>query len=198
MALEKVFIAKNTSVVQDEVLAHRLGLIPLRVDPRMFSYKSEKDEPNEKNTIVFGLHAQCNRGEPRRSVKSEELKWLPNGSMFLLDIENKESSSTTTPRTYTNFKSSQEMQPELSENLIHPKNPDITIARFGPGQQSCHLSRKSNLKYMLLKVLAKSTQSGLQLPLLGTGCFMRLFSCKIFVTRRQKSWLNNVQLMFLT
>ncbi|KNA08964.1 hypothetical protein SOVF_157970 [Spinacia oleracea] len=135
MAFEKVFIAKNTSVVQDEVLAHRLGLIPLRVDPRMFSYKSEKDEPNEKNTIVFGLHAQCNRGEPRRSVKSEELKWLPNGSMFLLEIENKVSSSTTTPRTYTNFKSSQETQPELSENPIHPKHPDITIARIGPGQE---------------------------------------------------------------
>ncbi|KNA15426.1 hypothetical protein SOVF_098360 [Spinacia oleracea] len=27
------------------------------------------------------------------------------------------------------------MQPEPSENLIHPKNPDITIARFGPGQE---------------------------------------------------------------
>lgn len=40
MAIEKVLIAKNTSVVQDEVLSHRLGLIPLRVDPRLFSYKS--------------------------------------------------------------------------------------------------------------------------------------------------------------
>ena len=34
VALEHVFISKNTSIIQDEILAHRLGLIPLRVDPR--------------------------------------------------------------------------------------------------------------------------------------------------------------------
>lgn len=31
MAIEKVYIANNTSIVQDEVLAHRLGLIPIKV-----------------------------------------------------------------------------------------------------------------------------------------------------------------------
>lgn len=41
MAIEKVLIANNTSVVQDEVLAHRLGLIPIKVDPRLFDYMSE-------------------------------------------------------------------------------------------------------------------------------------------------------------
>lgn len=27
----------------------------------------EKDEPNEKNTIVFGLHARCEVKDPRRT-----------------------------------------------------------------------------------------------------------------------------------
>lgn len=40
MAIEKVLIANNTSVIQDEVLAHRLGLIPIIVDPRLFEYMS--------------------------------------------------------------------------------------------------------------------------------------------------------------
>lgn len=40
MAIEKVLIANNTSVVQDEVLAHRLGLIPIKADPRLFEYLS--------------------------------------------------------------------------------------------------------------------------------------------------------------
>lgn len=40
MAIGTVMIANNTSVIQDEVLAHRLGLIPLKVDPRLFEYKS--------------------------------------------------------------------------------------------------------------------------------------------------------------
>lgn len=39
MAIEHVYITNNTSVIQDEVLAHRLGLIPLLVDPELFSYK---------------------------------------------------------------------------------------------------------------------------------------------------------------
>lgn len=38
MAIERVLIANNTSVVQDEVLAHRLGLIPIQVDPRLFEF----------------------------------------------------------------------------------------------------------------------------------------------------------------
>ena len=40
MAIEKVFVANNTSVIQDEVLAHRLGLVPIRVDPRKFTDKA--------------------------------------------------------------------------------------------------------------------------------------------------------------
>lgn len=40
MAIEKVFMVDNTSVIADEVLAHRLGLIPLDADPRQFEYLS--------------------------------------------------------------------------------------------------------------------------------------------------------------
>jgi DNA-directed RNA polymerase I and III subunit RPAC1 len=42
MAIEKVYIANNTSLIQDEVLAHRLGLVPIKADPRVFEYKSGK------------------------------------------------------------------------------------------------------------------------------------------------------------
>jgi DNA-directed RNA polymerase I and III subunit RPAC1 len=42
MAIEKVYVANNTSVIQDEVLAHRLGLIPIAADPRLFEYLSGK------------------------------------------------------------------------------------------------------------------------------------------------------------
>lgn len=44
MAIEKVFIANNTSLIQDEVLAHRLGLIPIKADPRLFDYLSGQYE----------------------------------------------------------------------------------------------------------------------------------------------------------
>lgn len=42
MAIEKVMIYNNTTLLQDEILAHRLGLIPLKADPRLFEYKPER------------------------------------------------------------------------------------------------------------------------------------------------------------
>jgi len=47
MAIEDVFILNNTSIMHDEVLAHRLGLIPIKADPNDFSFRWG----NYKNTI---------------------------------------------------------------------------------------------------------------------------------------------------
>ncbi|KAM3322977.1 hypothetical protein CQW23_03083 [Capsicum baccatum] len=135
MAIEKVLIANNTSIIQDEVLAHRLGLIPIKVDPRLFEYMSENDVPNEKNTIVFKLHARCKKGSERLRVLSSELKWLPNGSELILATESPASHSSTKPKTYTSFSSSQDTLPEFSNNPIAPKDADIIIAKLGPGQE---------------------------------------------------------------
>lgn len=135
MAIEKVFIANNTSVVQDEVLAHRLGLVPLRVDPRHFNYISENDEPNEKNTIVFKLHVRCEKKSPRIKVKSGELKWLPNGSEFIRSTEKSNQDSTSKAKTYTSFSSSQDSLPEFVKNPIAPKHDDIVLSKLGPGQE---------------------------------------------------------------
>ncbi len=43
MAIDKVFVYNNTSLIQDEVLAHRLGLIPISADPRMFEYRVHQE-----------------------------------------------------------------------------------------------------------------------------------------------------------
>ena len=41
MAIDKVMIHNNTSIIDDEQLAHRLGLIPIKADPRLFEYRTE-------------------------------------------------------------------------------------------------------------------------------------------------------------
>lgn len=53
MAIEKVYIYNNTSIIQDEVLAHRLGLIPLKADPRLFEFKEpgSEDAGTEYDTL---------------------------------------------------------------------------------------------------------------------------------------------------
>lgn len=40
MAIEHVYVMNNTSIIQDEVLAHRLGLIPIKAPPHEFDFKS--------------------------------------------------------------------------------------------------------------------------------------------------------------
>jgi DNA-directed RNA polymerase I and III subunit RPAC1 len=107
VAIETVHMWNNTSVMQDEVLAHRLGLVPLNLDPRKLdwrecdpsSFKSNTDictanpeAPTDKNTYVFDLKVTCSRnpeaakGETdpalrfiNSSVKSSHITWQPVG-----------------------------------------------------------------------------------------------------------------------
>lgn len=93
MAIEKVKIFNNTSLIQDEVLAHRLGLIPLKADPRLFEYKAEADgEPTEQDTLEYELKIKCTWNSSahkdathpddlyrNHNVYSKHIKWIPIG-----------------------------------------------------------------------------------------------------------------------
>jgi DNA-directed RNA polymerase I and III subunit RPAC1 len=82
VALETIYLNENTSIIQDEVLCHRLGLVPLRVDPMCLEHKAADDGPTVRNTLVFSLQVDIppsERDEPV-DVYSSELKWEPLGS----------------------------------------------------------------------------------------------------------------------
>ncbi|XP_036347013.1 DNA-directed RNA polymerases I and III subunit RPAC1-like [Rhagoletis pomonella] len=101
MAIEKVYIYNNTSIIQDEVLVPRLGLIPLRADPRRFLYKTEEsgDQGNEHDTLEFDLKVKCTRRKDvkdssnfdtiykNHKVYSGQIKWLPKGKQSQLFSE---------------------------------------------------------------------------------------------------------------
>lgn len=101
MAIEKVMIKNNTSIIQDEVLAHRLGLIPLKADPRLFEYRPEDaTEGTEFNTLEFSLKVKCvnNKLQPKDSFRAEDLyenhsvyssqiKWNPLGNQASIHKE---------------------------------------------------------------------------------------------------------------
>jgi DNA-directed RNA polymerases I and III subunit RPAC1 len=80
MAIETVYIQDNTSILQDEVLSHRLGLIPLKVDPRLFDDYHQGDEPTDLNTLVFKLDVLCEElpAEVRAEMlaRGEGVEWL--------------------------------------------------------------------------------------------------------------------------
>ena len=42
--------------MQDEVLAHRLGLIPLKVDPALFEYKTSELTALVPDHVMLALH----------------------------------------------------------------------------------------------------------------------------------------------
>lgn len=104
MAIEKVYIYNNTSIIQDEVLAHRLGLIPLRADPRLFEYRSpaagddggDATDGTEHDTLEYELKVKCTRRKDAKetasfsglyknhSVYSGQIKWLPRGKQAAL------------------------------------------------------------------------------------------------------------------
>uniref|UniRef100_A0A671VHZ5 DNA-directed RNA polymerases I and III subunit RPAC1 n=1 Tax=Sparus aurata TaxID=8175 RepID=A0A671VHZ5_SPAAU len=121
MAIEKVFIYNNTSIVQDEVLAHRLGLIPIRADPRLFEYRNAgeeaaEEEASEIDTIQLQLKIKCSRN-PRitgdvlhiyaRNIILGDIKWVPIGNQA--DV--------------------------FADSSIGPVHDDILIAQLRPGQE---------------------------------------------------------------
>ncbi|MGC8969109.1 MAG: DNA-directed RNA polymerase subunit D [Conexivisphaera sp.] len=67
LAIDSVAIVENTSPVYDEVLAHRLGLIPLKADP----YKYSGDCGGSPCQVLLVLDAQA--GDEPRVVTSGEI-----------------------------------------------------------------------------------------------------------------------------
>ncbi|KAJ2616237.1 DNA-directed RNA polymerase core subunit rpc40 [Coemansia sp. RSA 1365] len=125
MAIEKVYMINNTGIVQDEVLAHRLGLIPIKADPSEFLWKHDGSVPTDQNTIVFRLDVTCevNRaaepGETDPKIKyinsavySSQLVWDPKGDQGV----------------------------RFESNPIKPVHDEILITKLRPGQTiSCEL-----------------------------------------------------------
>lgn len=94
MAIEKVYMYNNTSIVQDEVLAHRLGLVPLKVDPRFFEFRNKDEtEWGAQDSVKYELKVRCTKNQEasasetnldvlfvNRKVLSSSLKWVPLGN----------------------------------------------------------------------------------------------------------------------
>ncbi|MBS3125016.1 DNA-directed RNA polymerase subunit D [Candidatus Woesearchaeota archaeon] len=58
MAIEEVEFAKNDGALYDEILAHRLGLLPLTTDLKDYDLKKVEDELNAKNSVKLTLKAK--------------------------------------------------------------------------------------------------------------------------------------------
>ena len=65
MAIEKVELWQNTSIIPDENLAHRMGLVPIMVDPKLFENKQPDKQYDDRNSLRFKLHVICTKKDPK-------------------------------------------------------------------------------------------------------------------------------------
>jgi DNA-directed RNA polymerase I and III subunit RPAC1 len=114
LAIDRVVIRNNTSVIPDEVLAHRIGLVPLNADPAEFEFRQDGDS-TPYNTVIyrlkvgpFPMNPAAGPGQHVR-VMSADLAWVPIGDQKERFVD------TGRP--------------------LRPLYEDIVLAKLAPGQE---------------------------------------------------------------
>ncbi|CAH8475394.1 unnamed protein product [Schistosoma turkestanicum] len=102
LAIERVYVSQNTSIMPDEVMCHRLGLIPLSVNPKYFLFPTRKPPASDdisgfdpKEHLVYDIRVgftHANKDSQNKlendkddtipvpqylPVYSSDLKWVP-------------------------------------------------------------------------------------------------------------------------
>ncbi|KAL2259363.1 hypothetical protein VTK26DRAFT_6988 [Humicola hyalothermophila] len=132
LAIETVFINNNTSVIQDEVLAHRLGLIPFKgghegLHKFLKWWRKPADESQinnsyyDFNTVSLRLEVKCEHNEDAAPGETDPTKLYKHAHVYARDIE-----FCPVGRQEKYFS---------GDNAIAPVNPDILIAKLRPGQE---------------------------------------------------------------
>ncbi|KCV70498.1 hypothetical protein H696_02839 [Fonticula alba] len=120
MAIENVYVKNNTSVLHDELLCHRLGLIPIYADPRQFDFKFAEDEATDINTIVLSLNVKCTHNPSAPAGASDPNVRYINSTAFSRDIK---------------WVPQGPQAERFAEDPIRPVHDAIEIIRLRPGQE---------------------------------------------------------------
>jgi DNA-directed RNA polymerase I and III subunit RPAC1 len=130
LAIERVYIYNNTSIIQDEVLAARLGLVPLKGGEKglreflkWYKKAKEGEEPDvatDYNTIRLHLKVECTRNENAAPGEKDPLKAYNNAHVYARDLK------------FVPF--GVQGKYFSGKDAIVPTNPDILIAKLRPGQ----------------------------------------------------------------
>lgn len=131
LAIETVYIENNTSVIQDEVLAHRLGLIPFKGGKSgLFEFMKWYKKPTgdddfdgayDFNTVKLELKIQCTRRQDAAPGETDPRKIFNHSAVYASDIK-----FCPLGRQSEHFS---------GDDAIAPVNPDILIAKLRPGQE---------------------------------------------------------------
>ncbi|XP_028967890.1 DNA-directed RNA polymerases I and III subunit RPAC1 [Galendromus occidentalis] len=120
MAADRITLINNTSFIHDKDLTNRIGLVPIRVDSRLFENRNPEQPASSQDTVVFELHIRCTKNlqaaqdstlpkdiYSNSSVYSGHLTWVPLEGQEML----------------------------FAKNPPKPIHDDILIAKLRPGQE---------------------------------------------------------------
>ncbi|KHN87086.1 DNA-directed RNA polymerases I and III subunit RPAC1 [Toxocara canis] len=139
MAFEKIYLYQNTSIIQDEVLCHRLGLLPIRADPRLFEMPLTKviginetgvdvdEEPagDPKRNLIFELKVACTRKTNASKTATDPQEIYENALVYSKSFDWIPIDDQATSLPY-------------HPSMVHD---DILVAKLRPGQEieaRCH------------------------------------------------------------
>lgn len=74
MAIHHVLIYENTTIFPDEYIAHRIGLIPIEVNPEHFNFL--KEEETFDNVLNFRIH-KINTTDEIINLTSDDISFVP-------------------------------------------------------------------------------------------------------------------------
>lgn len=134
LAPEMIYIMNNTSIIHDEILSQRLGLVPITGDKKLIRELKgfKRVEPGEpggstaywQNAVVLRLETECTwQDKGKEKVLKGEMdpkKLYNNSSVYAHQF-------TFAPHT-------QQIERWGSVD-IRPVNPDILLAKMRPGQK---------------------------------------------------------------
>jgi DNA-directed RNA polymerases I and III subunit RPAC1 len=181
LAIERAYIHDNTSVLADEVLSHRLGLIPLTADEHALKWLRWYAEPSAEetykemertdyNTVIFKLNVKCvdtipdaEHADPKfqyttSNVYSKHIIWSPLGRQK--EIFGEKGIKPVSDKI-------------LIAKLVPGQNIEMTLhAQLGEGKDHAKFSPVATATYRLLPTITITS------PILGADAvkFQKCFS----------------------
>lgn len=163
IAFERVYMKNNTSIIPDEVLAHRIGLVPIKCHPKWMSWcKDVKNdsECTDTDTLVFNLKIKCDykrvpKGKGKAAKDTEEkdpselyenhivyshhFKWEPMGNQEknFMDLAQgkREFSEYWSKLEKEHYETYGNTMEGIERDIIHTLYDDIILAKLRPGQE---------------------------------------------------------------
>ncbi|ORC92468.1 putative DNA-directed RNA polymerase, alpha subunit [Trypanosoma theileri] len=140
LAFDRVLIEENDSVVPDELLAHRIGLVPVAGPVAKMMYVTESqhtgfDTLDASRVLLFELNAEGRRDAQTTCVYSGDLRWkpLPGQEAWAAASNNANKANNDNEEEQEgNNNNNNDNDDDDRVFLVHP---DILLTKLGPGQR---------------------------------------------------------------